>query len=119
MLASISQLSYIFTNFAAFLLAIYGILFSIPIIYLEFKVPQNLHRFASNYFSFLGRGITYILISFLINFGGILKILVVLLTFLLGTVYIILQFLPQVEEPENFRGEGSALTVDSEYDDVI
>ncbi|QLG74578.1 hypothetical protein HG535_0G04610 [Zygotorulaspora mrakii] len=117
--AAISQFTYITSNFNAFLLAIYGVVFCIPIIYLEFKVPPNLYRFASNYFSFLGRGLTYILIGFLINFGGIFKILITLTAVMLGLVYILFQFLPQVEEPQNFRGEGSPIAVDGDYDDVI
>lgn len=119
LLASISQLSYIISNFNVFLLAIYGIVLSVPIIYLEFKVPPNLYRFASFYFSFLGRGISYILLSFLINFGGIFKVLITTLTFLMGTAYITFQFLPQIEEPQNFRGEGSPITVDGDDDDII
>lgn len=118
-IASVSQLTYIITNFNAFLLAIFGIVLSTPIIVLEFKVPPNLYRYASFYFSFLGRGIVYILISFLLGFGGVFKILASLLTFLLGVVYIIFEFLPQIDEPANFRGEGSPIAVEGDDDDII
>ncbi|QLQ82449.1 hypothetical protein HG537_0H02110 [Torulaspora globosa] len=119
LIASLSQLSYISVNFNAFLLAIFGVGLSVPIIYLEFKVPSNLYKFASFYFSFLGRGMAYILLSFLINFGGIFKILTTLLTFLLGVVYAVFQVLPQIEEPANFRGEAAAISVGDDDDDII
>lgn len=119
LLASLSQLSYIAVNFNAFLLAIFGVALSVPIIYLEFKVPPNLYKFASFYFSFLGRGMAYILLSFLINFGGIFKMLTTLLTFLLGVVYVIFQVLPQIEEPANFRGEAAPIAMGDDDDDII
>lgn len=57
-IAALSQLTYIFTNLNVFLLAVYGLALSVPIVYLEFKVPSNLYRYASFYFSFLGRGLS-------------------------------------------------------------
>lgn len=119
LIASISQLSYLFSNFNASLLAIFGIILSVPIIYLEFKVPPNLYKFASFYFSFLGRGLAYILLSLLVNFGGVFKILTTLLTFLLGVSYCVFQVLPQIEEPANFRSEGSSIAMDVDDDDDI
>lgn len=121
LIASLTQLSYIVSNFQAFLLAIFGIMLSIPIIYLEFKVQPNLYKFASFYFSFLGRGLAYVLLSFLISFGGIFKILVSLITFLLGVAYMAFQVLPQIEEPPNFRAEGSSISigVGDNDDDII
>lgn len=118
LLASVSQLSYILSDFNAFLLAIFGIVLSTPIVVLEFKVPANLYRYASFYFSFLGRGVVYILISFLIGFGGVFKILVALVTFLFGVIYTVFEFLPQIEEPANFRAEGSPIAVEGD-DDII
>ncbi|CCE93182.1 Tvp15p TDEL_0F03710 [Torulaspora delbrueckii] len=119
LIASVSQLTYILSNFNAFLLAIFGIVLSTPIVVLEFNIPSNLYRYASFYFSFLGRGVVYILISFLLGFGGVFKILTSLLTFLLGVVYTVFEFLPQIEEPANFRGEGSPIAVEGDDDDII
>lgn len=119
LLSSVSQLTYIVSNFNTFLLAIYAIPLSALIIVLEFQVPSFLYKYCSFYFSFLGRGLFYILLSFLINTGGIFKMLVTLFTFLLGLIYVAFEFLPQIEEPANFRAEGAPISVDDDDDDEI
>ncbi|CAI4333017.1 BCN_G0010020.mRNA.1.CDS.1 [Saccharomyces cerevisiae] len=117
-IAALSQLTYIFTNLNVFLLAVYGLALSIPIVYLEFKVPSNLYRYASFYFSFLGRGLSYILLSLIISFGGIYNILAGMFTFILGVAFIVFHFSQFVEEPANFRAPGSSLSIgDDDIDD--
>lgn len=117
-LAALSQLSYIFSNFVAFLMSFYALALSIPIVYLEFRIPPNLYRFASFYFSFAGRGACYILLSLLLSFGGVFKILNSIILFIIGVTFVILQAIPSVQEPENFRPEGNSIAV-GEDDDVI
>lgn len=117
-IAALSQLTYLFTNLSIFLLAVYGLALSIPIIYLEFKVPSNLYRYASFYFSFLGRGLSYILLGLIISFGGIYNILAGMFTFILGVAFIVFHFSQFVEEPSNFRAPGSSLSIgDDDIDD--
>lgn len=119
LLSSLSQLTYIVYNFNTFLLALYAIPLSVFIIVLEFQVPPFLYKFCSFYFSFLGRGLFYILLSFLINTGGVFKMLVTMVTFLMGLIYVAFEFLPQIEEPANFRAEGASISVDDDDDEVI
>ncbi|CAI4037984.1 hypothetical protein SMKI_04G3210 [Saccharomyces mikatae IFO 1815] len=116
-IAALSQLTYLFTNLNVFLLAIYGLVLSVPIVYLEFKIPSNLYRYASFYFSFLGRGLSYILLGLIISFGGIYNILAGMLTFILGVAFIVFHFSQFVEEPVNFRAPGSSLSIGDDIDD--
>lgn len=117
-IAALSQLRYLFTNLSIFLLAVYGLALSIPIIYLEFKVPPNLYRYASFYFSFLGRGLSYILLGLIISFSGIFNKLAGMFTFILGVSFIVFHFSQFVEEPANFRAPGSSLSIgDDDIDD--
>ncbi|CAR25209.1 Tvp15p [Lachancea thermotolerans CBS 6340] len=117
--SALSQTSYILKNFPAFLMALYSLVLAIPMIYLEFRVPPNLYRYASFYFSFFGRGLCLILLSLLLSYGGVFKILVSILLFLSGLVYVILEFVPSIQEPENFRPEGSSIAVGEDGDDII
>ncbi|SCU85905.1 LANO_0C05930g1_1 [Lachancea nothofagi CBS 11611] len=118
-LSALSQTSYLIKNFPAFLMAIFALGLSIPIVYLEFKVPPNLYRFASFYFSFIGRGLCFILLSLLLSFGGAIKIFISLLLFVGGVTYIIVEFVPSIQEPDNFRPEGSSIAVGEDADDII
>ncbi|CCC68479.1 hypothetical protein NCAS_0B03950 [Naumovozyma castellii] len=117
-LAALSQLSYISSNFVAVPLALYALVLSIGTVYLEFKIPSNIFNFASFYFSFLGRGLTYILISILLSFGGALKKINMLLLFFYGLAHVAFQFTPFVEEPNNYRSAGSSISIgDDDNDD--
>ncbi|CEP63287.1 Tvp15p LALA0_S07e06700g [Lachancea lanzarotensis] len=118
-LSALTQTSYLLSNFPAFLMAIYALGLAVPIVYLEFKVPPNLYRFASFYFSFIGRGLSFILLSLLLSFGGALKIFASLLLFLTGVAFVIVEFVPSVQEPDNFRPEGSSIAVGEDADDII
>lgn len=118
-LSALSQTSYIFKSFPVFLKALYALMLAIPMVYLEFKVPVNLYRYASFYFSFLGRGLSLILLSLLLSYGGVFKIIISGLLFLAGVVYAVLEFVPSVQEPENFRADGSGLSVGEDGDDII
>ncbi|SCU87329.1 LAFA_0E06084g1_1 [Lachancea sp. 'fantastica'] len=118
-LSALTQTSYLLSSFPAFLMAVYALGLAVPIVYLEFKVPPNLYRFASFYFSFIGRGLCFILLSLLLSFGGALKILCSLLLFLAGVAFVIVEFVPSVQEPDNFRPEGSSIAVGEDADDII
>ncbi|CAI4337746.1 BDN_1c_G0009530.mRNA.1.CDS.1 [Saccharomyces cerevisiae] len=67
---------------------------------------------------FLGRGLSYILLSLIISFGGIYNILAGMFTFILGVAFIVFHFSQFVEEPANFRAPGSSLSIgDDDIDD--
>ncbi|SCU90399.1 LADA_0F03774g1_1 [Lachancea dasiensis] len=117
--SALSQLSYLLTDFPAFLKAIFALGLAIPIVYLEFKVPPNLYRFASFYFSFIGRGLCLILLSLLLSYGGALKIIISLLLFVAGIAFTVVEFIPSIQEPDNFRPEGSSIAVGEDADDII
>ncbi|GCE98746.1 late Golgi vesicles protein [Zygosaccharomyces mellis] len=119
LLSALSQLRYLIYDFSAFLLALYAIPFSVLIILLEFQAIPALYRYCSFYFSFIGRGFLYILLGLLINFGGVFKVLIAVFTFFSGLVYISFEFLPQIEEPANFRAEGAPLSVNDDDDEII
>ncbi|GAV47502.1 hypothetical protein ZYGR_0H03460 [Zygosaccharomyces rouxii] len=119
LLSSLSQLSYLIYDFNAFLLALYAIPLSVLIILLEFQTVPVLYRYCSFYFSFIGRGFLYILLSLLVNFGGVFKVLITVFTFFLGLIYVAFEFLPQIEEPPNFRAEGAPLSVNDDDDEII
>ncbi|AMD22195.1 HGL145Cp [Eremothecium sinecaudum] len=118
-LVFVTQLSYIFTSFMEFIRAIFGLAFAIPLVYLEFKPINGLARFASFYYSYLGRGALFILLSSLMVFEGALPIIAVFLLFIGGLVFIALEFTGTIPEPDNFRFEGSGLTVGGDDDEII
>lgn len=116
-LASLSQLTYIFSRFNVFLLGVYSLLLSIPIVYLEFKVPPNLHRFVSSYFSFLGRAAIFFLLSGMTAFGGAFKIINSLLLFFAGCAFVFIHVSAIIDEPDNFKGQGASISIGDDLDD--
>ncbi|KAH3687286.1 hypothetical protein WICPIJ_001709 [Wickerhamomyces pijperi] len=85
---------------------------------LEFQVPPLTHQYASFLFSFLGRGVFYILLGILISKSGALSIINGLLVIIIGAVFIALEFVPSIEAPDNFRTDGGVL-IDDEENEVI
>ncbi|KAG7729027.1 hypothetical protein KL948_004064 [Ogataea haglerorum] len=85
--------------------------------YLEFKNPPQLYAYASSFFSFLGRGLIYVLIAILNFHGSVFRVLAAVLVLLAGVVYIVLEFIPSVQAPENMQGERGLST--DELEDVI
>lgn len=85
--------------------------------YLEFKIPPKLYSYCSSFFSFLGRGLLYVLIGILNFHGSALRILVSLLVAAIGIVYCVLEFVQGVQPPENMQGE-QGISTDG-LDDVI
>ncbi|KAG7880439.1 hypothetical protein KL905_002413 [Ogataea polymorpha] len=85
--------------------------------YLEFKNPPQLYAYASSFFSFLGRGLIYVLIAILNFHGSVFRVLAAVLVLLAGIVYIVLEFVPSIQAPENMQGERGLST--DELEDVI
>lgn len=116
--AALSQLTYLLTDFNVFAQTFFTIPLAALVVLLEFRVPGQLYKFASFYFSFLGRGLLYILLGIMICHGGALKMMSALLVVLAGISFCLFQFLPMVEEPDYFKLGNASLTVgDDEFDD--
>lgn len=117
-LASLSQITYVVSDFNVFALSLFAIPLSAVIVMLEFKVPPQLFNFASFYFNYLGRGLLQILLGIIVCHGGALKLMTAFLLVISGIAFCLFQFLPMVEEPDYFKIAGNSLTVgDDEFDD--
>lgn len=118
LITSMSHLTYVFTEFNVFIQAIFALLFSAFIIILEFRIPSNIYKFASFYFSFVGRGVLNILLCSLLAHGSsLLTVLDCILLFTSGLAFIFFQFTKLVEEPESFKVENNSFIVgDDEFD---
>lgn len=117
-IAALSQLTYLLVDFNVFAQTFFAIPLAALGVLLEFRVPAQLHKFASFYFSFLGRGLLYILLGIMVCHGGAFKMLSALLLVLAGISFCLFQFLPMVEEPDYFKLGNASLTVgDDEFDD--
>ncbi|GMG40615.1 unnamed protein product [Ambrosiozyma monospora] len=116
-IAVVSGLSEITSGFDFFFQGIYVAALGALIGYLEFKIPPELFTYASSFFSFLGRGLIYILIAILNFHGGWLRILAAVLVLLVGLLYAALEFIPSIQAPENMQGEQGLAT--DVLDDVI
>lgn len=102
------------TNFNSFFLGLYLLAFGASITLLEFRVPPLTHQYASFLFSFLGRGVFYILLGILICSGGILSAINGIFVVIVGGIFLSLEFVPSIEVPDNFRTDGSVLIEDEE-----
>lgn len=116
-LAAIGQLSYVFQQFGLFLLGLYALALTIPIIWLEFRVPPKLYKYASTYFSFLGRAIIYLLLSAMTMYGSLFNKLNAVLLMLTGLVYLLLHASSIIDEPENFKGQNASIALNDDIDD--
>lgn len=119
-LSAVGQLSLIFTEFNGFIQGLFAIILASLIIYLEFKIPSKLYKFASFYFNFAGRGTLHLLLASLLGHGqaGIFKIFAILILVLSGFAYFFCQVAPFIEEPDNFKINDNAIMVgDDQFDD--
>lgn len=110
-------ISELFSRFDYFFQGLFVIGLGLLIGYLEFKIPPKLFTYASSFFSFLGRGVIYMLIAVLNMHGSYVRYLIAFVIFIIGLVYSVLEFLPSIQPPENMQGE-QGLTHDI-LDDVI
>lgn len=107
----------LFSRFDYFFQGLFVIGIGILIGYLEFRIPPKLFTYASSFFSFLGRGAIYILISVLNLHGSFIRYIIALVILLIGVLYIALEFLPSIKPPSNMQGE-TGLS-DDILDDII
>jgi hypothetical protein len=69
----------------------------------EFKLPKAIIQFASFMFSLLGRGLFYIFLGCIILNYNSLSLACGVIIILIGVVYCICHFIPQIEPPVNMK----------------
>lgn len=105
MLSVFCGLSELFSRFDYFFQGVFVFFLGLLIGYLEFKIPPKLFTYCSSFFSFLGRGGIYLLISILNMHGSFIRWILAFVLFVIGIFYIILEFIPSVVPPENMQGD--------------
>ncbi|TVY85425.1 Golgi apparatus membrane protein tvp15 [Lachnellula suecica] len=89
--------------FSGFIVALYVILFGAATALLEFQIPPQISRYASFLFSFLGRGVFYIFVGTVLFDTSVFKNILGSIIALVGLVYVVLEFIPSIEPPQNMR----------------
>ncbi|EMD70051.1 hypothetical protein COCSADRAFT_77609 [Bipolaris sorokiniana ND90Pr] len=92
-----------FNDFSHIILGVYLIIFGLGTALLEFQIPQQVARYASFMFSFLGRGIFYIFIGSVVVGDGWYRIIPGTIVGFIGVAYAALEFVPSIEPPANMR----------------
>ncbi|KHN98102.1 Golgi apparatus membrane protein TVP15 [Metarhizium album ARSEF 1941] len=87
----------------AIILGAYMIVFGLAIALLEFQIPPQVSRYANFLFSFIGRGIFYILLGGLLFGKGVLPNIAGGIVCIFGVGYVALEFIPSIEPPSNMR----------------
>ena len=96
-----------------FIVAAYIIIFGLATALLEFQIPPWVSRFASFYFSFLGRGVFYLFIGSITLDSWWPGYVTGALVMFVGVAYIILEFLPQIEAPANMQSPDAGVSTAS------
>ncbi|KAG5944663.1 hypothetical protein E4U53_006836 [Claviceps sorghi] len=90
------------------ILGAYLIVFGLAIALLEFQIPPQVSRYANFLFSFIGRGIFYVLIGGLLFGKQVLSNIAGFVVCIIGLGYIALEFIPSIEPPSNMRDADEA-----------
>jgi len=90
-------------GFEKLVVSIYVILFGLATALLEFQIPPQLSRYASFLFSFIGRGVFYIFVGSILFDEHIVNDIFGIVIALVGVAYIVLEFVPSIEPPQNMR----------------
>ncbi|RFU78776.1 golgi apparatus membrane tvp15 [Trichoderma arundinaceum] len=85
------------------IIGIYMIVFGLSIALLEFQIPPQVSRYANFLFSFIGRGIFYILLGGLILGEKVISQIAGGSVGIIGIGYVALEFIPSIEPPSNMR----------------
>ncbi|KAG5967602.1 hypothetical protein E4U58_002138 [Claviceps cyperi] len=85
------------------ILGAYLIVFGLAIALLEFQIPPQVSRYANFLFSFIGRGIFYVLIGGLLFGKEVLSNIAGVIVCIIGVGYVALEFVPSIEPPSNMR----------------
>ncbi|KAG6012135.1 hypothetical protein E4U43_007925 [Claviceps pusilla] len=90
------------------ILGSYLIVFGLAIALLEFQIPPQVARYANFLFSFIGRGIFYVLIGGLLFGKQVLSNFAGAIVCIVGLGYVALEFIPSIEPPSNMRDADEA-----------
>ncbi|GAB0133026.1 hypothetical protein EsDP_00001444 [Epichloe bromicola] len=90
------------------ILGAYMLVFGLAIALLEFQIPPQMSRYANFLFSFVGRGIFYVLIGGLLFGKEVLSNIAGAIVCIVGLGYIALEFVPSIEPPSNMRDADAA-----------
>jgi len=85
------------------IIGVYVIIFGLATALLEFQIPPQVSRYASFLFSFLGRGVFYIFVGSILLHVWILNYIFGSIIAAVGAAYVILEFVPSIEPPQNMR----------------
>ncbi|OAA32228.1 Golgi apparatus membrane protein TVP15 [Moelleriella libera RCEF 2490] len=85
------------------ILGAYMIVFGLSIALLEFQIPPQVTRYANFLFSFIGRGVFYILIGGLLFGDHLISRIAGSIVCIVGLGYVALEFVPSIEPPSNMR----------------
>ncbi|PNP45850.1 hypothetical protein TGAMA5MH_02590 [Trichoderma gamsii] len=85
------------------IIGIYMIVFGLAIALLEFQVPPQVSRYANFLFSFIGRGVFYILIGGLLLGDKTIANIAGGIVGIAGIGYVGLEFVPLIEPPSSMR----------------
>ncbi|KAF2785730.1 COPI associated [Melanomma pulvis-pyrius CBS 109.77] len=85
------------------ILGVYLIIFGAATALLEFQIPQQVARYASFMFSFLGRGIFYVFMGSVIVGDHWYRTVPGTIVGIVGLGYCVLEFIPSIEPPANMR----------------
>ncbi|KAI8338114.1 COPI associated protein-domain-containing protein [Chlamydoabsidia padenii] len=105
-------------GFPNFITAVFCILFGIMTGLFEFKLPKSIIQFASFMFSLLGRGMFYIFLGCIILNYNSLSLACGVIIILIGVVYSICHFIPQIEPPSNMRPSTFEQTLGMNHQDT-
>ncbi|KAF3003588.1 Late Golgi vesicles protein [Curvularia kusanoi] len=92
-----------FNDFSHIILGVYLIIFGAGTALLEFQIPQQVARYASFMFSFLGRGIFYVFIGCVTVGTGWYRYIPGTIVGIIGLAYVVLEYIPSIEPPANMR----------------
>lgn len=90
-------------SFNDIILGVYLIIFGLSTALLEFQIPQQVARYASFMFSFLGRGIFYIFIGSVTAGPKWYQYVPGTIIGVIGIGYVVLEYIPSIEPPANMR----------------
>ncbi|KAL7922327.1 Golgi apparatus membrane protein TVP15 [Trichoderma austrokoningii] len=90
-------------GFQNIILGVYMIVFGLAIALLEFQVPPQVSRYANFLFSFIGRGVFYILIGGLLLGDKTISNIAGGIVGIAGIGYVGLEFVPLIEPPSSMR----------------
>ncbi|KAI9840203.1 MAG: Late Golgi vesicles protein [Thelocarpon superellum] len=95
-------------TFQGVVVGCYVILFGLVNAFLEFQIPPYVSRYASFLFSFLGRGVFYIFIGSILLTEHTRDNIAGAIVGIIGVAYVVLEFIPQIEPPQNMREADAA-----------